>query len=184
MLKKYVTASNCITFVRIIGSVVLLFLTAFSPEFYITYTICGLSDAIDGHVARKFNTSSEFGARLDSVADIMFYAVMIIKILPKLIKILPMIVWYILAAALATRLVSYIVAAFKYKKFASQHTYLNKLTGLVVFVAPYVVVLSFGKYICLGMTILGLLASTEELLIHLTQKEYIPEQKSIFLPGK
>ena len=79
MLKKYINASNCITFVRIIGSVVLIFLTAFSPEFYIIYSVCGVSDAVDGSVARKCNTTSEFGARLDSVADIVFYAVMLIK---------------------------------------------------------------------------------------------------------
>lgn len=184
MLKKYINASNCITFVRIIGSVVLIFLTAFSPEFYIIYSVCGLSDAVDGSVARKCNTTSEFGARLDSVADIVFYAVMLIKILPKLIKILPAYIWYILGAALFTRLVSYIVTAFKFKTFASQHTYLNKLTGLCLFMAPYVVVFSFGKYVCLGITIIGLLASVEELLIHLTQKEYLSEQKSIFKIGK
>lgn len=183
MLKKYITASNCITFVRIIGSVVLLFLTAFSPEFYITYTLCGLSDAVDGYVARKFNTTSEFGARLDSISDIIFYTVMIIKILPKLIKILPMIVWYILAAALLTRAISYILAAIKYKKFASLHTYLNKLSGLSVFIAPYVVVFPFGKYVCLAITIIGFLASAEELFIHITQKNYVPDQKSIFLIG-
>lgn len=184
MLKKYINASNCITFVRIIGSVVLIFLTSFSPEFYIIYSVCGLSDAVDGYIARRNNTTSEFGARLDSVADIFFYAVMIIKIFPKLIKILPSYVWYVLGAAIFTRLISYIVAALKYKTFASQHTYLNKLTGLCVFIAPYIVVFSFGKYVCIGITVIGLIASIEELLIHLTQKEYFPDQKSILKLNK
>ena len=37
---------------------------------------------IDGAVARKTGTDSEFGAKLDTIADIVFTAVCMIKILP------------------------------------------------------------------------------------------------------
>jgi len=180
VLKKYITASNCITCVRILGSIAMIFLVPCSVAFYIVYSLCGLSDAVDGIVARKTNTVTEFGAKLDSVADMLFYTVMLIKIFPRLLKILPSIVWYFLGAALIIRLASYIVAAIKYKKFASQHTYLNKLTGFAVFAAPYVIILPIGAEICFAITIIGCIASLEELLIHITQSEYFPEQKTIF----
>lgn len=178
-MKKYITLSNCITFIRIIGSMCLVFIEPCTSTFYVVYSICGLSDAVDGHVARKTNTVSEFGSKLDSVADMLFYTVMLIKIFPRLLKLLPSYVWYLLCAALITRLASYIIAAIKYKKFASQHTYLNKLTGFSVFAAPYVIALPFGDIICIVITCIGLLASIEELLIHITQNEYLPERKTI-----
>lgn len=37
---------------------------------------------IDGTVARKTNTVSEFGSRLDTVADFIFVVVCLIKLLP------------------------------------------------------------------------------------------------------
>ena len=37
---------------------------------------------VDGTVARKTNSISEFGARFDSVADFIFLAVFLIKFLP------------------------------------------------------------------------------------------------------
>ncbi|MBR2256105.1 MAG: CDP-alcohol phosphatidyltransferase family protein [Blautia sp.] len=36
----------------------------------------------DGIIARKTNTVSEFGSRFDSIADFVFVAVCLIKILP------------------------------------------------------------------------------------------------------
>ena len=39
---------------------------------------------IDGPVARKTGTTSKFGSRLDTLADIVFVAVCLIKLLPVL----------------------------------------------------------------------------------------------------
>ena len=52
-------------------------------------TISGLTDALDGWLARKLRCESAFGAKLDSVADLLFYAVMIFRILPILVSIFP-----------------------------------------------------------------------------------------------
>ncbi len=40
----------------------------FSPAFYILYLTGGLSDMIDGTVARRTKTVSEFGERIDTAA--------------------------------------------------------------------------------------------------------------------
>ena len=71
---------NIITAVRIIGAAVLLFVEPLVVPFYVIYTLCGLSDAIDGFVARLIGAESALGAKLDSVADLMFYAVMLIHL--------------------------------------------------------------------------------------------------------
>ena len=77
---KYI--ANTITSLRIIGSVVLLFFDVSSLPFYITYLLCGFSDMIDGTIARKTNAVTEFGSKLDTVADFVFVAVCLIKLLP------------------------------------------------------------------------------------------------------
>ena len=65
-----------------------------STGFYVVYTFGGLTDAVDGTVARKLKLESEFGAKLDSVADLLFYAVMLLKLLPHLIRLLPAWLWW------------------------------------------------------------------------------------------
>ena len=82
---------NGITLLRILCSLVLLFCMPLSLPFYVLYTAAGLSDILDGFIARKTNTSTQFGAKLDTFADIVFTAVALIKILP----ILKLPVWVI-----------------------------------------------------------------------------------------
>ena len=67
--------ANSITGIRIACSIVLLFCPAFSPAFYTLYIIAGVSDMIDGTVARKTGTVSEFGSKLDTVADLILVIV-------------------------------------------------------------------------------------------------------------
>ena len=74
--------ANVTTGIRILVSVDLLFCPVFSLIFYAVYLIAGLSDMADGIVARKTNSVSEFGSRFDSIADFVFVAVCLIKILP------------------------------------------------------------------------------------------------------
>ena len=79
-LKKHI--ANTITGFRILCSVIMLFFSAFSVPFYILYLIGGFSDMVDGTVARKTNSISEFGMQFDTVADFIFVAVSLIKFLP------------------------------------------------------------------------------------------------------
>ena len=67
--------ANIITVSRIGLAVWMIFTEPLSPCFYILYAVCGLTDMIDGTVARITNTQSKMGALLDSVADMVFCAV-------------------------------------------------------------------------------------------------------------
>ena len=140
---KWNTADT-VTSVRIIASLLLLFLPLRSARFIAVYTITGLTDALDGWLARKTGTASDFGARLDSVADRLFYGIVLFRLIPVLWQLLPVEIWYVVAAALLVRLAAYITAAVKYHQFASLHTWLNKLTGAAIFLLPYVLAVSTG----------------------------------------
>ena len=69
-MKKHI--ANIITGSRIVFSFPLLFIPLSSAWFYMFYLLCGFSDMIDGTVARKTKSVSEFGARLDTVSDFVF----------------------------------------------------------------------------------------------------------------
>ena len=168
---------NIITGLRLVGAVGMLFTKPFSLWFFALYTFCGISDLVDGWLARSTNTTSELGAKLDSIADLSFYAIMAIKIFPTLWKRLPMGIWIAVASIVALRVFSYLFVAFKQRKFASLHTYMNKLTGFAVFTIPFYINLSCSTLLAtIGCTVSGL-ATVEELLIHLLRRE---PAKSIF----
>lgn len=161
---------NCITALRIAGTAALLFLQPLTQVFFIIYTLAGATDAIDGWLARKLHASSDFGAKLDSAADLMFYAMMIIRIFPVLWAVLPRAIWIGVGAVVLVRLVSYGVAAVKFRRFASLHTPLNKLTGAAVFALPYVIRTAFATPYCWGLCALSGVGTLQELLIHLRSK--------------
>lgn len=177
--KKCVTAANTITLLRIAGTIGLLFPSPMSPLFLGIYTLTGLTDVLDGWIARKTGTASEFGAKLDSIADLLFYAVMLLRLFPVLWEALPIQIWYAVAGVLLVRLAAYGTAAIKYHRFASVHTYLNKLTGGAVFLLPYILTISSGIAYCWAVCVLGFAASSEELAIHLCRKRYCADAKTI-----
>ena len=169
---NWLNLANCITMVRILGTALLLFTQPFSDAFYIIYSISGLSDAIDGYVARVTGTVSAFGSKLDSVADLVLYAVMTFKIFPALFGTLPGWIWYAVIVVVIIRIASYLAAAIKYKKFASLHTKLNKVTGFAVFMIPYMIKLPLAVPYCITACAISAASSLEEMLIHIRSNEY------------
>lgn len=178
-MKKISYLPNIITVLRIVGTLTLIFLPPLSMMFYIVYTFCGVTDILDGFIARVTNTSSELGAKLDSIADLMFYATMLLKILPILIEKLPAGIWLVVAAIVILRLISYTIAAIKYHRFAAYHTYLNKVTNAVLFIVPYFIELPIFTAVCKFICIISGVSTLEELIMHLQAKEYSP-RKTIF----
>ncbi len=175
---KYVNTANAITAFRIIGTICLLFTKPFTKMFYIIYTLSGISDIFDGFVARITKTSSAFGAMLDSIADLVLYTVMVLKIFPALFDTLPVGIWYAVTIIVAIRIVSYMAAAVKYKRFASLHTKLNKITGFLVFMIPYMIKMPLATPYCVTACSVAAASSLEEMFIHIRSTEYKGKDKS------
>lgn len=173
---------NLITLSRLVSALLLMPIRAFSQAFFIVYTYCGVSDVLDGALARRLHCNDEFGARFDSIADIVFYAVTAFKILPLLCSKLTPSIWYIITATVIIRIISYTAAAIKYRRFASLHTYMNKLTGFLVFTVPYIIFLPFAKTACMIISVVAVLAATEELIIHIRTYQYCADRKTLFMP--
>ena len=149
--------ANIITGARIVISVVLFFYPVLSPAFFVLYITAGITDMIDGAVARKTGTVSEFGSRLDTVADIVFAAVCLIKMIP----VLDVPIWlYIWIAFIAFIKVTNITVGYiRQKKFISVHSIINKMTGGLLFVFPLSLAFIDIRYsavvVCMVATIAG-----------------------------
>lgn len=152
--------ANLITIVRIIFSIALLFFPVFSPVFYVLYIVAGVSDMIDGAVARKTGTVSEFGSRLDTIADIVFVAVCLIKLLP----VLDVPVWlYIWIGIIALIKAANIVAGYiRQKKFISVHSATNKVTGALLFLLPLTLAFIDLRYSAVVVCTIATVASIQE----------------------
>jgi len=129
--------ANTITFFRIAASIVLLFCPVFSPAFYVLYIAAGLSDMLDGFVARKTDTVSEFGARLDTLADFVFVAVCLIKLLPLLS--LPAWLYGWIGIIALIKVVNIFSGFAVQKRFVAVHSVMNKATGALLFLLPLTV---------------------------------------------
>ena len=89
---------------------------------------------IDGAIARKTGSASKFGARLDTVSDLVFMIVCSIKILPVLHLSLWLWGWITLIAL--TKILNIALVLIRKKKLISIHSVLNKITGFALFLLP------------------------------------------------
>jgi len=126
--------ANVITFFRIAASIVLLFCSAFSPAFYVFYIAAGLSDMLDGFVARKTDTVSKLGARLDTIADFVLVLVCLIKLLP--ILSLPAWLYAWIGIIALIKVVNIISGFVVQRKLVAVHSVMNKATGALLFLLP------------------------------------------------
>lgn len=173
-------AADIFTAFRMAGTLVLAFLQPFSPEFFWVYALAGLTDVLDGWIARKTKTASDFGAKLDSIADLLFYTMILFQIFPSLCSTLPAGIWYAVTVIVMIRVSAYLLAAVKYRQFVSLHTYLNKLTGIAVFMVPFLFMTPYAIGYCWAVCAVAVAAALEELTIHLLRQTYHPNIKSVF----
>ncbi len=169
---------NCISFSRIIFSVILFFIEPLSIAFYAIYIVCGLSDIIDGFIARKFGMTSRLGEKLDSMADMPMLGVLLVVLYPIINPVSEIFIWIILIFII--RVVSTIVAYKKYHTFAMLHTYGNKITGLILFLVPILLPFIHSTVLMYIVCAIACISAIEELIIQLTSRELQVNKSSIF----
>ena len=124
---------NIISSFRIPGAILLLLFYPTSVAFWVIYGLCGISDMLDGYLARKLHAESKTGAVLDSVADICFVACCAIRLIP--VVRIPTWLWIWAGVIAAIKIVNQVSALTVCKRFCFPHTKANKLTGLLLFLS-------------------------------------------------
>ena len=152
--------ANAITFFRIAAGMALLFCPVFSPAFYAFYISAGLSDMLDGFAARRTNTVSRFGARLDTMADFVLVVVCLIKLFPILSIPAWLYGWIGLIALI--KAVNIISGFAVQKRFAAVHSVMNKVTGALLFLLPLTIRVVPLKYSAVVVCAAATLAAIQE----------------------
>lgn len=147
-------AANIITVSRMLFSLLLLLLPTRSFLFAASYLLCGVTDVLDGFVARRLHTESETGAMLDSAADLLFAVVYVVRILPLLNVPRWALIWAAVIAVI--KIMGILIASRKTHKLTMEHSFGNKLTGLLLFLLPLSVSFADVKYgaaiVCIAAT--------------------------------
>ena len=129
--------ANALTFCRIVLSVALLAPPALSPAFLVLYTLAGVTDMLDGYVARRTGAESDLGARLDSIADFVLIVVCLAKILPAIS--VPTWLWIWVAAIALVKAANAISGFVVERRLVMPHTKANKVAGLMIFLVPFTI---------------------------------------------
>ena len=152
--------ANAVSIIRIAASTALLFCRAFSPTFYVFYIAAGLSDMLDGFVARKTDTVSKLGARLDTIADFVFVVVCLTRLLPVLSVPVWLYGWIgIIALIKAVNIVSGFSVQ---KRFVAVHSVMNKATGGLLFLFPLTISFVPLKYSAIVVCAAAMFAAIQE----------------------
>ncbi len=152
--------AHIITGIRILCSIALLAVPACSAFFYALYLTAGVSDMIDGTVARKTGKASEFGSQFDSTADLVFVTVCLIKLIPVLHIEKWMYIWIVLIAVI--KVFNSMYGLKKYKRIVFVHSMLNKITGLSAFALPLTLHFLEFRYTAAAVCTIATIAAMQE----------------------
>lgn len=154
--------ADLITCSRIAASLVILSFPLSSLHFLVLYVLAGLSDILDGWVARRTCTSSEFGSRLDSAADTFFIAAYMLKVVPEMDVPIRITGWLCVIILLKAGIT---IAGFMLYRRYGFHTRLNKITGILLFLLPFTLPVLDIEFIGTALCIMGSAAAIQEIQI-------------------
>ena len=160
-VKKHI--ASLVTGARILFSLPLILIPFPSTRFYVFYLLCGLSDMIDGTIARRTETVSKFGARLDTAADFIFMLVCSVRILPHIHP--PVWLWMWIAAIALIKILHTAAVLICKKRLLSIHSVLNKITGFALLLLPLTLTFVEVTYIVLAICVLATVAVSQEIYL-------------------
>ena len=115
---------------------------------------------VDGTIAKKTNSVSEFGAKLDTVADFIFMIAVCYKLLP--IIHIPWWLWIWIVIIAIIKIFNVILGFIYTKKLISLHTVMNKITGLLLFLIPLALQFIEIKYSLIAVCIVATISAIQE----------------------
>lgn len=169
---------NILSTARIFLCLPLLILEPFSLGFMLLYTTAGITDMIDGPIARRTGHVTALGANLDGAADFLFALIVVIRILPA-IEIAPWIVALIFVV-IGMKCLSLFIAYIRHKELVLLHTYANKFAAFALFLFPLFYFVMNTTLLLMILIVIASLAFLEEILINSSSEKVQRDLKSIF----
>jgi CDP-diacylglycerol--glycerol-3-phosphate 3-phosphatidyltransferase len=138
----------------------LLLVDAMTKPFWVLYLIAGLTDMLDGFLARRWGVESRFGARLDSLSDFVFVLVVGYKLFPWLK--LPTALWMMIGLIALVKMINAISAFVVKHRIKFLHTKANKLTGFLLFIGMMAIGQSYFVPVAWMIACVALFAAIQE----------------------
>jgi cardiolipin synthase len=122
---------SCLRLV-LIPFVMYAFINQQNELFLVLFLIAGLSDFLDGYLARRYKITSSLGHFLDTLADVPFYLSALIILLLTYPNVLnEWFVWILIFVL--TSFLPLLSSLYTYKKIVFEHTKLYKLLSSLLF---------------------------------------------------
>ena len=166
---------NILSALRIVLCLPLLLVDAMTVPFWVLYVIAGTTDMVDGFLARRWGVESNFGARLDSLADFVFVLAVGYKLFPWLK--LPTALWMMIGVIALVKMVNAISSYVINHKIAFLHTKANKLTGFLLFICMMTIGQSYFVPVAWVIACIALFAAIQE--GHFIRSKYRHKRKSL-----
>ena len=168
---------------RIVLCLPLLIVDAMTIPFWVIYLIAGLTDMLDGFLARRWGVESKFGGRLDSLADFVFVLAVGYKLFPylKLPTALWMMIGLIALVKVVNAISSFVVkhriecleqreppnsfgwpSRDRQRQSQFLHTKANKLTGFLLFIGMMAIGQSYFVPVAWVIACVALFAAIQE----------------------
>ena len=128
--------ANIITCCRITAAAWLFSFSELSWGFMALFIFCGVSDMLDGPVARSSGTASPAGARLDTLGDGLTYAALFRIMLRQ--RLLPPGIVGWMGAALLLQLLAALLGLGRGRGFCFRHTFSSKIMGFALFLLAFI----------------------------------------------
>lgn len=146
------------------------------------YLICGVSDVLDGYIARRYGWETKSGEKLDSLSDFVFYAIILYLLFSKtdIFRQEWFVICFIVICIL--RISNLFVTKVKFGRCGVLHSWANKTAGLLLYLyLPFALlsgsILFFpGSIVC----VVAIVSAIEEMVILISVKEYDGNRKSYF----
>ena len=171
MNSKTFPIANLLSFLRLLLVPVLVFFALEGAPYWFLGVLAAslVSDVLDGHLARKLNQVSDFGAKLDSWGDSLTYASMIFGLYQLWPSIFTDQQAYLLYATLSF-IIPLAAALVKFGEYPSYHTWGAKVAAILIAPAYYMLILLDADTWFRLVILFYLLVASEEILITIILK--------------
>jgi CDP-diacylglycerol--glycerol-3-phosphate 3-phosphatidyltransferase len=178
---RLVTPANILTAFRVIAAPVMVYLAIAGHATHFIWLVVAsfLSDAADGAVARFLGGATQFGSKLDSVADAASYSaigVSVVLLFPEVVRE-ELLTFGVLLASL---LVPAAAGLVKYGQLTSYHTWLVKAAAVVTALGLLLLLCDIATWPFRLGVMLGAVSALEQLAITLVLRQPVSDVSSIF----
>lgn len=182
---EHYNVPNALSVFRLVGVPLLFWLVTFPEPWWFLgwFIILGLTDSLDGALARKWNQTSEFGAFLDTIADLAYYfsaAWFLYFLFPDYIT--PNLGY--LTVLLVMFGIVLIYTLVRFRKVHMLHTHISRFSGVLVFIAMIASFFMDTTLVVRTVILLYTFAFIEFMLIFILYGEVSANTRSIFVAAR